>query len=364
MAESRRSLTVNMQAGAYFGGLMKPTSTAVLLAFLPFAASGHHSMVEYSGSEPLELNGVVSEVQWANPHIRFKLLVRNDAGNETLWRLEGIPRSELERNGIPSNAIAAGDVVTVAGRVSSRREQTMYVWNALLADRTELLFGSTREPRWPQATRTVGGATDLIDEAKILESEATASGIFRVWRRAIGGNVGRWSGDLPLTDYAVARRSTFDVIRDNPFANCTPSGMPDAIMRNGWPIEFVDGGDEISLRMEAFGRSRTIHLSADNLPEARPATPLGHSIGHWEEGTLVVRTTEIDYPYFETRGGTPQSPSIELTERFSLSDNDTQLHYEITVTDPETFTRPVTGSKTWVWTPGLELAPYECVPDE
>ena len=326
---------------------MRVIASGALLLILPAVVAGHHSMAEFRDSEIVELTGVISEVRWTNPHIRLELLVRDDAGDETLWRMEGFPRSQLERSGIPSNAIAVGDVVTVAGAVSSRREQRMGVQNILLADRTELLIGYFSQSRWPQATRTVGGDVELIDEAKVRASEASASGIFRVWTQPIRAGA-RWSEDFPLTDSAEARRSTFDVIRDDPYANCTPPGMPSAIMSNGWPVAFVDGGDVIMLRMEAFGRTRTIHMSADELPEPGSATPLGYSVGRWEDGTLVVQTAGIDYPYLETRNGTPQSPDIELTERFSLSEDETQLHYEITATDPETFTRPVTGSRTWV----------------
>jgi hypothetical protein len=320
-------------------------------------------MAEYRDSDTVELTGVVTRVRWANPHVQLKLLVRDDAGDEASWSLEGFPRSQLERSGVPNNAVAVGDAVTVAGDTSSRRERTMLVRNILLADRTELLIGYFSKPHWPQATRIIGGNVELLDEAEVRASKVTARGIFRVWTQPFGVR-GQWSGDFPLTDSAQARQATFDVVRDDPYANCTPPGMPSTIMGNAWPIEFVDGEEVITLRMEAFGLSRVIHIGGEDSPEALPATPLGYSVGNWDNGSLVVRTNRIDYPYFDTGSGTPQSPIIELTERFTVSEDETELHYAITATDPETFTGPVAGSKRWVWTPGLDLAPYECVSDE
>ena len=347
---------------------MNPSATVLVLCLLPVTAFGHHSMAEFIDSESIELTGVLSEVKWGNPHIQLELLVRDDTGEEELWRMEGFPRSALERGGIPSNVVAIGDVVTVAGFASSRRARYMAVRNILLPDRTELLLGWTAfqgrpgfsEARWPQASRTVGGEEFVIDEDVVRESEESANGIFRVWRQPRG--LRGWSGDLPLTDEALAQRTTFDVIRDNPYANCAEVGMPRA-MFNAWPIEFVDDGDRILIQLEAWGQTRTIHLNADGLSEEMVPTPLGHSVGEWEDGALVVHTTGIDYDYFDTGDGTPQSSNMEVRERFSLSEDEMQLSYEVVATDPETFTRPVTGSNTWEWTPAYELTLHECVPD-
>ena len=52
-------------------------------------------------------------------------------------------------------------------------------------------------------------------------------------------------------------------------------------------------------------------------------------------------TTRIDWPYFDT-SGTPQSPAVEITERFALSDDQTRLDFHMTVEDPATLTAPAT----------------------
>ena len=72
-----------------------------------------------------------------------------------------------------------------------------------------------------------------------------------------------------------------------------------------------------------------------------------------------MRTTRIDYPLFD-RLGVPQSDQVAIEERFTLSDNETELAYQITVNDPATFTEPVVGGKVWGWIPGVEIQPYDC----
>ena len=115
--------------------------------------------------------------------------------------------------------------------------------------------------------------------------------------------------------------------------------------------------------MEEYDIVRTIHMNAEQ-PDGEPsASPLGYSVGRWEEETLVVQTTRINWPYFDD-SGIPQSESVEILERFTLSEGDRRLEYEITVTDPEAFTEPVIGISAWAWVAGQEVQPYNCELDE
>ena len=154
---------------------MKLTFVTLWLMLIPAATHAHHSMAEYADNDTLELIGIVSDIRWSNPHIRLELVVEDeDDENESVWRLEGFPRSQLERSGIPNNALVVGDVVRVAGTPSSRREHTMLVWNILLGNQTELLIGWRSESRWPQASRTVGGDVELLAVPRELTHQGGA----------------------------------------------------------------------------------------------------------------------------------------------------------------------------------------------
>jgi hypothetical protein len=134
--------------------------------------------------------------------------------------------------------------------------------------------------------------------------------------------------------------------------------MPFA-MQNRFPIEFSEHGDTIVLRLEMWDNVRTIHMdaSADSASAVRSA--LGYSVGHWEDGSLVVTTTNIDWPYFDERG-TPQSDAISIEERFTLSDDESELDYLVTITDPNTLVEPATRRGRWTWIPGEEIQTYGC----
>ena len=85
---------------------------------------------------------------------------------------------------------------------------------------------------------------------------------------------------------------------------------------------------------------------------------LGHSIGRWEDGELVVKTTHLNWKYYDTVG-TPQSDSAEVVERFRPSEDQSRLDYFITTTDPKIFTEPASISGHWLAL-GETIKPYQC----
>ena len=100
---------------------------------------------------------------------------------------------------------------------------------------------------------------------------------------------------------------------------------------------------------------------ADTLPaEEPPPSLLGYSVGHWENGTLVVHTSRVSYPHFN-ESGVPQSEVTEFVEYISASDDASRLDYKIVVTDPNTFSEPVVLQKSWVWLSGVSVEPYNCL---
>ena len=101
-------------------------------------------------------------------------------------------------------------------------------------------------------------------------------------------------------------------------------------------------------------------MDANASADGQPYSPLGYSVGHWQQSTLVVTTTHIDWPWFDRRG-VPQSEAVEIVERFTLSEDEARFDYSATITDPATFTEPVVLDTYRVWAPGEVIEPYDCV---
>ena len=76
--------------------------------------AAHHSFsAEYDVKQEIELKGVVTKVEWTNPHVRFYVDVKDDKGGVTNWDLELMSVNTLTRAGWDRHSLKVGDAVTV-----------------------------------------------------------------------------------------------------------------------------------------------------------------------------------------------------------------------------------------------------------
>lgn len=95
---------------------MKTSFTLAIGLLLAIASvSAHHSFAaEYDGEKPVTLSGVVSRIEWTNPHIHFFVDVKDMNGGVTQWRFEGYPPNMLVRQGWKKDVtMKPGDAITV-----------------------------------------------------------------------------------------------------------------------------------------------------------------------------------------------------------------------------------------------------------
>jgi hypothetical protein len=112
--------------------------------------------------------------------------------------------------------------------------------------------------------------------------------------------------------------------------------------------EIVQAPGYVVFRNEMIHESRVIPLDGRPHPAANIRMYMGDSRGRWEANTLVVETTNFtDRVAIGSNGaGYPGDPgyhseALRLVERFTRTSHDT-LDYEVTVHDPQTWTRPWT----------------------
>jgi hypothetical protein len=336
---------------------------ALSLAILaPVSALAHHSVAAwFDRSRTQELEGVVTEIAWENPHVRFFMRAPNADGNETVWEIETLSVSGISRWGVTADLLAVGDRVRVSGSPSRRGLDNIFVRNVLLPSGQELVFGGEAI----YSDDTLRGSEVLAVRDGI--AAAPERGIFRVW--STGADAG-WVfpeafdddfdfGRYPLTDAAKAAVEAFDYLEQDPTNNCRPKGMP-GIMEQPYPIEFVDNGDTLDLHIEEYDQLRTIHMR--NAPDAasQPPSPLGFSVGRMEGRDLIVTTTLINSGAFDSVG-IPLSLEAELLERFAPSGDGSTLEYTLTVTDPVNFTAPVQSGKRFIYLPDVRVQTYNCI---
>lgn len=124
----------------------------VLLASVPAAA--HHSFsVEYDASKPVSFEGVVTRIEWTNPHARVYVDVTDTAGKVATWNLELASPSALARNGWSSRTLKVGDKVKVQG--FDGRAANTYRMNAtsIVLPSGRSLFSGSADDGSPQPGR-------------------------------------------------------------------------------------------------------------------------------------------------------------------------------------------------------------------
>jgi uncharacterized protein DUF6152 len=87
---------------------------AALTGGIPLFA--HHSFAaEFDDQKPVKMTGVLTKVEWQNPHIWFYLDVKNADGTVTNWGFAGGAPGQLMRRGITKDQLKIGDTVVVEG---------------------------------------------------------------------------------------------------------------------------------------------------------------------------------------------------------------------------------------------------------
>ena len=84
--------------------------------FAASAASAHHSVPgQFDLSKPVTLKGVISKVDWINPHIYVHLDVKEANGSTTTWALSTLPTAMMRRAGLTKDTLQGkpGEVVTI-----------------------------------------------------------------------------------------------------------------------------------------------------------------------------------------------------------------------------------------------------------
>jgi hypothetical protein len=75
------------------------------------SARAHHAFAMFDISKEVTLEGVVKAFHWTNPHALLDLMVKDNAGKEVEWSIEGSSPSNLARFGWTRNSLKAGDRV-------------------------------------------------------------------------------------------------------------------------------------------------------------------------------------------------------------------------------------------------------------
>src|SRR5437879_7228856 len=116
----------------------------LLVAALPPLA--HHVVVaQYDASKSTTLHGVVTKVEWTNPHARFYVDVKDTSGKVINWNLELASPNALRRLGWTRDILKVGDQVSVFVAPAKDGAKMANARTVTLADGRKMVAGIAAE---------------------------------------------------------------------------------------------------------------------------------------------------------------------------------------------------------------------------
>jgi uncharacterized protein DUF6152 len=353
-----------------------------LLAVAPLTAH-HEILAKFDDAKPLTFTGVVTKVDWRNPHAHVFVNVRGADDRTVSWAIELESPIDLQQSGWSSTSLQPGDSIRVTGLAA--RDGSRQLWRrsmALTATGRDVLtftprtppppLASRPAPRWPDGRPRLGSLPGSLEgywaypssTALVEEGVSVAMDEYGLLR-----NVADAPKVAPMQPWAralyVERQRRF--LRDDPmYLNCKPPGGPRQFQLS-YGVQFLEdrdrnrifvliGGGNNNFRIiYTDGRAHVGQIGGDD------DNPLyyGRSVAGWEGDTLVADTRGFNEDFWFTNGGLPHTEQLRLIERFSRTDLDT-LRYEVTIEDPGAYTRPWSSGATLRWVSGEDMPRHVC----
>jgi hypothetical protein len=144
--------------------------------------------------------------------------------------------------------------------------------------------------------------------------------------------------ELPYKPEALAKKkeNAEHWLTQDPEIKCFMPGIPRATYMP-YPFQIVQTPKHILMAYEFASAGRTIYM--DSKTEAPVDSWMGWSQGHWEGDTLVIDVTGFMPDSWFDRAGNYHSDALHVVERYTPINHDA-LSYEVTVEDPQVYTRP------------------------
>lgn len=322
----------------------------------------HHSFApHYDASKQVSISGKITEFERRNPHAYLHVLAPDGDGVMHEYVCESHGVTQLERNGISTEMLAPGTLVTLTGSQARRDPYRCFFNLVTFAD------GTTLNVNGPDGR----GPTEAGSVARI--AVPLRDSMFGSWLLVPANR--STSGPQPMLDYLTpageAATATYDPFTDDPTFRCEPVGIRRVWFAPGTPMAIEQRGDDIVLRHEWMDVARTIHMNQAAVPDDTPPSVLGYSRGHYEGDTLVIETSHysagvmsqyVEQPGKPTRGML-HSAALTSVERLRFNPDSQRVELTMEFSDPEYFTRDFPAARAEYGATTMVIKPFGCRPE-
>jgi hypothetical protein len=338
----------------------KPVVVCFGVLIVGGAAHAHHGFGTFdSSAELMVLEGVVTGVEFINPHSWVYFTASDAAGNPANWRCEMRAATVLRRSGWTSEMFEAGETITITALPDRSDPRSCYLSNVAFVDgrsfnryaqieeaaEAEQIFTNGERP-----LRLANGQLNISGDwapVQMLLTDPRVGGVPREEQpeRARGPGGPRAE---PVEPTAVGRAAVeatdFRSPEGNPRFRCDTTSIIFDWPWDGSVNRIVQQGATVALRYGQHGFARTIHMDLAEHPAAVAPSRAGHSIGRWDDDVLVVDTVGF-LPGLLT-GQVLHSDQLHIVERFTIDPETMALTREYMAEDPLYFVGQHTGSDT------------------
>ena len=335
---------------------MRNSTRAVIgLAVVGFAAlvpaaDAHHSGALFDFNTRVTVDGTIVKVDWQNPHVYLTVESRGPDGKALQQDIQAASLSMIKALGLTREMVAPGTHVKIdAAAQKSGSDHLLWGGSITFDDGSvyllETIGPNGHVPAVPAATGIIGRWVPPPSSIQVfLQASQT----------------------LPLTAAAADGSGPPGDPRVLPASFCDPAAAAKAVsgalamLLGALPVLHVleSDGKTLAMRIDADGHlvERVIRLDQTAHPDGTAPSPLGHSVGRWEAGTLVIDTAAFAPSPISSR-------ALHAVERLTLAEDKRHLKYELSMDDSELFSKPVELSTVWDYRPDVEPSGQACDPE-
>lgn len=320
--------------------------------------SAHHSRANFQLDKVVEMTGVVTRYNWANPHVYFEMEL--ETGDK--WLIEGHSVPGVTGLGWTRDTIKEGDRIRIGANPDSDPDKkfALIQW-VLAADGVAY----RAFPRVPIPADLVSVAEDA-DRSGAADGSAVApstdfSGVWEVDLRGVDLAIGVFDPPqgLPLTALGQRVLDDYDA-SENPNFRCVASGLP---FTGPYGLRFTRYSDRLIMEKEHQDVRIVVWLDDEAVPSDQPPSHLGLSVGQLvDEHTLIFDTTGFTPAKWGLARGVDSSDQKRIAARFELDDNGRAIDFRYEVTDPVYLTAPMIHTGVLLKHPDREFIDEPCDP--
>ena len=357
------------------------TAITAILLLLTSTFAQHTPGAKFDLTKTQTLKGTVTQIDWSNPYVHVLMKVPGSP-RPVLWAVELDAALQLSKNGWSEANLPIGETISVQGPIARDGSKQILGASVTSASGKKLFSGtngtlpqrkvaSGAVPRWPNGQPRLGpppgetgywgnpsrtalvedGVNVAMDTYGLLKNIADADKV---------APMQKWARDV----YEYRQRN---FLKDDPmYLACKPPGGPRQYQQV-YGFQFVENPDfnRILVLLAGGNRNRRV-IYTDGRPQVGQINgdadnPLyyGRAVARWEGDTMVVDLKGFNEKFWFDNGGLPHTEALHLIERFTRVDMKT-MRYEVTIDDPNTYTRPWKSTWTLEWIPGEETPFFLC----